>query len=373
MLRFDIKKSFSNKAVSNRPERNKVEAKSNVESSSSVEHLNFSGEIDLSGVCAIFGDSGAGKTTLIRCLIGLETCEGNISFKHQPWLEDDYERPISERRIGVVFQEPRLFPHLNVKQNLQLAAVKAQNSAFTIDSLSKQLGFSELLSHQTTQLSGGQKQRIAIARALLTNPQLLIMDEPLSSLDETSKQLLLPFLKRVSLQIPILYITHSIHELFYLSKQMLLVNQGRIEAIGEPQQLFLDSELSLIKFAQQGLIVNVTVKSFDEKEGLIEGTLDGQSLFISAESAPLMPQIQVKISSRDVIVATKPITESSLLNCISAQVVDFVQYDNQAIILTLKIESQFLYARITLRSFNKLGLSVGSCVYAHVKTMSILN
>ncbi|TEW56063.1 molybdenum ABC transporter ATP-binding protein [Psychromonas sp. RZ22] len=366
MLKFNIQKAFNNNAVND-----------NV--------LHFEGEIELSGVCTIFGDSGAGKTTLLRCLAGLETCEGQIQFNQQAWLntnalvnQNKFLLATEKRRIGMVFQEPRLFPHLNVQQNLLLAVAKAttqehSDNIFTIDKLAQQLGFSELLTYQTTQLSGGQKQRIAIARALLTNPTLLIMDEPLSSLDISSKNLLLPFLKLVSLHIPILYVTHSIHELFYLSKNMLLVNEGKVEAIGEPQKLFLDSELSLRKFAHQGLIVNVQVKTIDLTEGLIEGLVDGQTLFINTVEEPKTKSIQVKINSRDVIIATKPIMDSSLLNCLSVQLVDFMKDDKNSMILTLKIGSQFIYARITSRSFHKLQLEVGSCVYAHVKTMSIIN
>ena len=359
MLKFNIQKSFKGQDKHSKK-------------------LHFKGEVDLSGVCTIFGDSGAGKTTFLRCLIGLESCTGNITFQGQQWLGSDannkvHTLAVEDRNIGVVFQEPRLFPHLNVQQNLELAVRKAKNCTFTINHLAEKLGFTDLLSHQTTQLSGGQKQRIAIARALLTNPQLLVMDEPLSSLDVTSKRLLLPFLKQISEQIPILYITHSEHELFYLSKQMLLVNDGEVEAIGEPQKLFLDSHLSLIKFAQQGLILTVLVKEYDQQEALIKGCLDGQTLYVSAERAPTTSQIQVKINSRDVIVALQPIEGSSLLNCLLAQIVDYSQDNQKAVVLTLKVQSQCIYAYITLRSFNKLKLTVGSRVYAHVKTMSIIN
>jgi len=352
MLKFNISKSFNNQQST----------------------MHFQGEINLSGVCGIFGDSGAGKTTLLRCLIGLENCQGDISYNNQVWLKNGKKLKLTEqRKVGVVFQEPRLFPHLNVYENLKLAVKKATKGQFTIENLAHSLGFEALLNQQTTQLSGGQKQRIAIARALLTDPQLLIMDEPLSSLDIHSKQILLPFLKQISKKIPILYITHSEQELFYLSQMMILINAGEIEAIGEPQQLFLDSELSLIKFAQQGLILNIRVKAFNPKEALIKCSLDGQSLYVSADQAPNVDSIQVKINSRDVIVALKPIQESSLLNCLFVEVVDYRQDQQQAVILTLKAHTQCIYAYITLRSFNKLKLAIGSHVYAHVKTMSIIN
>lgn len=372
MLKFNITKTFHHNGQ-HYADHHDVSSADTGSKDTSKHALHFIGEVALSGVCTIFGDSGAGKTTLLRCLVGLDTCTGSIHFNDQEWLSHQHLMAVEKRRIGVVFQEPRLFPHLNVQQNLQLAVNKAKNSDYSIATLAEKLGFTELLKHQTTQLSGGQKQRIAIARALLTNPQLLVMDEPLSSLDTSSKALLLPFLKQVSLQIPILYITHSTHELFYLSQQMLLVNNGSIEAIGEPQALFLDKKLSLIKFAQQGLIVDIKVRHFDRQQGLIEGCLDGQALYISAEQAPEIDKLQIKINSRDVIVATNPILESSLLNCLSAQVIDVCEDDKKAVILTLKLKVQFIYARITLRSFNALNLTVGSRVYAHIKTMSIIN
>lgn len=341
--------------------------------------LSFHAAVELSGICAIFGDSGAGKTTLLRCLTGLEACEGEITFNGLPWLrsasaEGDavYVAP-EKRRIGVVFQEPRLFPHLNVLQNLKLAVTKSGFSSFSIDGLAEQLGFTSLLQHQTTQLSGGQKQRIAIARALLTNPKLLVMDEPLSSLDEGSRQQLLPFLKQISTQIPILYITHSMHELFYLSNQMLLVNAGKVEAYGEPQQLFLNNTLSLRKFAHQGLIINAAVGHFSATDGLLTCDIEGQKLFIAVTEAPKTPFIQVKIHSRDVIIATQPITESSLLNCLMATIVEIIDDSKLAKVLMLKINKQYIYARITQRSFLHLNLALGESVYAHVKTMSIIN
>jgi molybdate transport system ATP-binding protein len=355
MLRFNIKKTFKN----SKP-------------------LHFKGEISLMhGVCTIFGDSGAGKTTLMRCLMGLESFEGEVVFQYQEWCTENKFVKIEKREIGAVFQEPRLFPHLNVRQNLQLAVSKVGKSPFTIESLAAQLGFEDLLKHNTTQLSGGEKQRIAIARALLSNPQLIVMDEPLSSLDEGSKKILLPFIKRVSLQIPIIYITHSVKELFYLSETMILLNDGQVEAIGDPQQLFLNNNLSVAKFAHEGLVLNLWIKGFDPEYQLIEAVVKGkvneQTLFISAKKASNFKQMQVRINSRDVVIANEPIIGSSLLNCLSATVVECALDEGQSMILTLQVETQYIYARITLRSFNMLNLAVGSHIYAHVKTMGLLN
>ncbi|MCP5076998.1 MAG: ATP-binding cassette domain-containing protein, partial [Psychromonas sp.] len=210
--------------------------------------FDFSGQVTTKGICGIFGDSGAGKTSLVRALIGLDDkFSGSVLFNDTIWQDASLFVKTEKRRIGMVFQEPRLFPHLDTLGNLTLA--KHKQSLYSIDELAKLLDFENLLSKKTVALSGGQKQRIAIARAILTAPQLLIMDEPLSSLDKHSRELLLPFIKLLAKKVPILYITHSMQELFYLASNMLLINNCKIEAIGEPQKLFIDPTLSLAKHA----------------------------------------------------------------------------------------------------------------------------
>lgn len=348
MLSFNIKKQFAND-----------------------KQMHFIADITLQGVTTVFGDSGAGKTTLLRCLTGLESCQGYIRFQQQDWLTEHTTIATEKRNIGVVFQEPRLFPHLNVQKNLQLALNKQRQCDFDINDLAKQLGFESLLLQHPSQLSGGQKQRVAIARALLSNPQLLVMDEPLSSLDEASKNLLLPFIKQLSTKIPIIYISHSIAELFYLSQQMILVNHGQVEAVGLPQQLFLDSSLSLVKYAHEGMIVELKRVAYDKQDQLLHAQLDGQDIYIASSEHDLPAQLQVKINSRDVVVAHQPILHSSLLNSLHVQLVDFIEVE-QHIVLTLKLTRQFIYARITKRSFNSLKLKQGSYLYAHVKTMGII-
>ena len=242
-------------------------------------HLfNFSGLIPLQGVCGIFGDSGAGKTSLVRALIGLDSdFSGDVVFNNNVWQNDHHFVKTEHRGIGMVFQEPRLFPHLDALGNLTLA--KHKQSLYTIDELAQLLDFETILDKKTVALSGGQKQRIAIARAILTAPQLLIMDEPLSSLDKHSRALLLPFIKQLAKQIPILYITHSMHELFYLADHMLLINNGEVEARGEPQTLFLDPTLSLVKHAHSGLLLTVDELKWDLENAILQGKVDGQPIF----------------------------------------------------------------------------------------------
>lgn len=334
--------------------------------------MHFVAELQSAGINTVFGDSGAGKTTLLRCLLGLESCAGDIQFNGCYWQQNEHTVRTEKRQIGVVFQEPRFFPHLNVLNNLRLAIKKNNNSDENIFHLARELGFTDLLNLSVLQLSGGQKQRVAIARALLTKPQLLVMDEPLSSLDEASKTLLLPFIKTLAEKIPIIYVTHSISELFYLGGQMLLVNKGRIEAVGKAQQLFLDSSLSLAKYAHEGMIVDVHVCGYDSDDRLLHCHLDEQDLYIATTNNTQIKSLQIKINSRDVVVARQAIKDSSLLNSLSVQLVDYIKVEAH-IVLTLKLSSQFIYARITQRSFKQLQLTQGDFLFAHVKTMSIVS
>lgn len=331
----------------------------------------FSGQIKLQGVCGIFGDSGAGKTSLVRALIGLdERFSGSVIFKNRVWQDNRHFIKTEHRHIGMVFQEPRLFPHLDALGNLTLALHK--QSLYSIAELATLLDFEDLLTKKSVALSGGQQQRIAIARAILTAPQLLIMDEPLSSLDKHSKSLLLPFIKQLSTKIPVLYITHSMQELFYLANNMLLVNNGEIEAIGAPQTLFLDPTLSLAKHAHSGLLITVNNLLWDEKSAMMQGKLDGQKIYLTMDKLLDEAQIQIKVESKDVIIATQKFSHSSLQNCFVTTIEQIEKLTENHILLTLNLGKQKLLAKITAKSLQQLQLTVGQTVFSYIKAVSII-
>ena len=340
--------------------------------------LQFNGEIKLSGICTVFGDSGAGKTSLVRAIAGFESdFYGRIRFKSTQWQDKKLFVKTESRNIGFVFQEPRLFPHLDVLGNLQLAGTKAKNPLYTIEQLSEELQFTSLLNKKSSQLSGGQKQRIAIARAILRAPDLLIMDEPLSSLDKISRSGLLTFIKKLGDQIPIIYISHRMQEVFYLSRQMILIDKGSIEAIGDPHKLFIDPQLSLVKHAHSGLLMRVDKLEWHNEYSTAMGQLDGQTVMLTGyqyqDDEAFPEEVHIKVESKDIIIATETIKNSSLQNCLKATILDIENIDVGIVLLTLTTGKQKILAKISKKSLMELQLQPNTEVFAYIKAMSILN
>ena len=183
------------------------------------------------GLTALTGPSGSGKTTLMRCLAGLIRLPGALVVEGETWQDPRLFRPPHRRAVGVVFQEASLLPHLSVRGNLLYGARRTGPASPTaLDEMADLLGLAPLLSRATPNLSGGERQRVALGRALLAQPRLLLMDEPLSNLDAESKAEILPYLERLhrSLAIPVLYITHDPGEIARLADQVLLMRDGRI-------------------------------------------------------------------------------------------------------------------------------------------------
>tara|TARA_R110001583_G_scaffold1612_1_gene12677 strand:+ start:34992 stop:36053 length:1062 start_codon:yes stop_codon:yes gene_type:complete len=334
--------------------------------------FDFNAKIPLQGICGIFGDSGAGKTSLVHALIGLDNeFTGFVTFNGVKWQDSHCFVKTAQRRIGMVFQEPRLFPHLNTLGNLKLA--KNKHSLYTIKELARLLDFESLLAQQIMTLSGGQKQRVAIARAVLTAPQLLVMDEPLSSLDQHSRESVLPFIKALSKQIPILYITHSMQELFYLANNMLLISNGKVEAVGHPQALFIDPTLSLAKHAHSGLLIEVDKLSWDAENAILQGEVEGQRIYLTVDAPIKLQKIQIKVESKDVIIATQAFHNSSLQNCFVCQIEQIEKISASHVLLTLALGKQKLLAKISFKSLQQLQLKVGQSVFSYIKAVSIIS
>ena len=198
--------------------------------------LDVAFEVPAAGVTALFGPSGAGKTTVLRCIAGLERLGGRVAVEGEVWQDARSFRPPHLRPIGYVFQEPSLFAHLTVRGNLEYGLRRAGAARLGLDEVVAFLGLEPLLRRSTTRLSGGERQRVAIGRALLAQPRLLLLDEPLSGLDAEAKAEILPYLERLHqlMRIPVLYVSHDAGEVAGFAERVLLMREGRIMPAPQP-------------------------------------------------------------------------------------------------------------------------------------------
>ena len=200
-----------------------------------------------SRVTSIFGPSGAGKTTLVNVIAGLVRPKTGLVAVDGAVLLDTaggIDIPANKRRIGYVFQDARLFPHLSVRQNLLYGQWFAPRGArrTALDEVAELLNLAPLFKRATPQLSGGEKQRVAIGRALLSSPRLLLLDEPLSSLDHARKQEVMPFLERLRDQalVKIVYVSHAVAEVKRLADTVVMLRDGRVTDIKQSKDLRVD-------------------------------------------------------------------------------------------------------------------------------------
>jgi len=349
-----------------------------------IEHRLGAFELDIHfrsgrGLTALFGRSGAGKTSVINAIAGLVRPErGRIVV--DGWVLMDTERgirtPAHHRRVGYVFQEDRLFPHLTVRQNLLFGRWFAPGSGppARLDDVVDLLGIGSLLDRRPGRLSGGEKQRVAIGRALLASPRLLLMDEPLASLDARRKDEILPYIERLRDQtsVPIVYVSHAVAEVTRLASTIVLISDGRVRAVGPLQEVMGRAELYPIagRF-EAGAVLAVRVTAQDPRWGLTELAGAFGKLTVPRLPAPVGAALRVRIRARDVILAATPPTGISALNILAGQVEAVVPIEEAALEVQLRLGDERLLARVTRRSGASLGLVPGREDFAVIKTVAI--
>ncbi|MGA7324365.1 MAG: molybdenum ABC transporter ATP-binding protein [Rhodomicrobium sp.] len=327
---------------------------------------------------ALFGRSGAGKTTLINIIAGLTRPQrGRVTVDGR--VLSDKARgifvPPHRRKIGMIFQEGRLFPHLSVRQNLLYGSWFAGPAGrrAQLSRIARLLGIEHLLGRYPEHLSGGEKQRVAIGRALLASPKLLLMDEPLSSLDEQRKQEILPYIERLrdEEKIPIVYVSHSVAEVSRLSDTLVILEDGKVRACGPTVDIM--QRLDLVPAAgpeEAGALIEAVVDSHDAKHHLTSlRSLAGNWLVPLLTIAP-GKKVRMRIRARDVMIALQRPDAMSALNVIPAQVEEIGPKNGPAVDIKLNCSGEALVARLTLRSVEKLSLTVGTPVFAIVKSVA---
>lgn len=331
------------------------------------------------GLTALFGRSGSGKTTLVNAIAGLNRPDhGRILVRGVPLL--DTERPLfvapHRRRIGYVFQEARLFPHLSVRQNLRYGSWFADRSrAYAdFDAIVAMLGIGHLLDRRPNVLSGGEKQRVAIGRALMASPQILLMDEPMASLDEARKNEIAPFIERVRDQalVPIVYVSHSVAEVSRLATTIVVLADGKVAASGDASSVL--SQAGIFHGTDRdetGVLVPTRVIGHDETYDLtILGCGAGQ-FFVPRVNLPMGSAVRLRIRARDVTLATRRPHHSSAQNVLEGIIIGIGQAAGPIVDLQLDCHGDHLVARLTRRAVAMLELRPGLPVFAIVKSVTL--
>ncbi len=342
--------------------------------------LDVAFDLPMQGITALFGPSGCGKTTILRCMAGLHRLDGHMIVGHDCWQNDDTNlfRAPHKRPVGYVFQEASLFAHLSVRKNLLYGARRAARNGDTrtlhFDDIVTLLEVSHLLDRSPADLSGGERQRVAVGRALLSQPELLLMDEPLSALDRMTKEEILPYFDTLhkELAIPILYVSHDIAEVVQLADRMIVLSEGRKVADGPIVDILerLDLQPATGRF-EAGVVLTARVIDQDSKFHLTHLDHHGQSITVPATDVRIGDDVRLRIRARDVALATQRPGAMSIRNIFEGTIVEIREEPGTAFAETLvDIGGGRLRARITREAAADLSLEVGKPVFALVKSIS---
>lgn len=342
----------------------------------------FTLNVDLSlpsrGVTALFGHSGCGKTTLLRCIAGLQPASGELHVDGETWQHGPRFLPVHRRPLAYVFQEASLFPHLSVRSNLAYGYKRTPEARRRIDfdEAVEWLGLDDLLQRKPDSLSGGQRQRAAIARALLTSPRLLLMDEPLAALDLKSKTEILPYLERLrdELDIPLIYVTHSPDEVARLADHLVVMDRGQTLASGSLTETLARLDLPINREQDASVALEARVAERDATWHLTRAEFPGGDLWVRDAGVPVGGRVRLRVLARDVSLTLVRPEQTSILNILPAKVTAVAEDSHPALRLArIEAGATPLLARLTARSANTLGLAPGKEVWAQVKSVAVLD
>ena len=347
----------------------------------SVKRKSFSLDIDIdipqNGITMIYGPSGSGKTTLLRAIAGLEkNINGFIKIGNTVWQDENIYLPVHKRSQGFVFQEPSLFPHLNVKDNIEygLKRVFELDKSTLMNKCIDLLNIRSLLGRMPEKLSGGEKQRVAIARAISCSPRILLMDEPLSSLDSSHKKEIMPYLESLNdnLEIPIIYVSHSPDEVIRLSDYLVYVEKGLVIDHGPISDILSNPRFSFSQGDSAKSLIIGQVIDYDEKFNLTYIKFSGGTILVASNSLSNGSSVRLSIRARDVSITKNRQSDTSILNILPAKIKNITSDGNSQVMVTCKIGNNLLLSRITKKSAHLLNLKDGDNVFAQIKTVALL-
>lgn len=318
--------------------------------------LDVNVEVPDTGVTGIFGESGSGKTTLLRCIAGLEPHDG---------------LPAHKRNVGYVFQDPGLFPHLTVSGNIEYGARRATTHRVDRAAVIEMLGIGNLLDRKPGSLSGGEAQRVAIAAALLRSPDLVLMDEPLASLDRKRKDELLPYfdLLHDELSVPVIYVSHDIEEISRLCDHLVVLDAGKVAASGDLFDIVSRVDMPVFSGRNAGVVLWAT--PMDHEEGLTRFDFGDGNIWVPGEFATGKKPLRLRIAASDVSIARERPTSTTILNILRATVEEVHAVNTATALVRLGAGNQSLLAQVTNRSVRRLELKPGDQVFAQLKSVTV--
>jgi molybdate transport system ATP-binding protein len=330
------------------------------------------------GLTALFGPSGSGKTTLVNAIGGLiRPSHGRIAAMGRVLVDTEQGIfvPKHRRRIGYVFQEGRLFPHLNVRQNLLFGRwfTPKHERIASFDKVVALLGIGHLLDRWPSTLSGGEKQRVAIGRALLADPQFLLMDEPLASLDEARKAEIYPYIERLRDEggIPIILVSHSVAEIARLATSVVVLSHGQVAASGQASDILRHTSL-FPQFgpAEAGALMEARVLRHEGAYDLTVLQAKAGTLTVPRLDRPVGASLRVRLRARDIILSLKPPEGLSAMNVLPGTILSISEQDGSSVDVVLDCGGDSLVAHVTRKSVERLGLAPGLSVYAIIKSIA---
>lgn len=332
-------------------------------------------QIPTQGVTAIFGLSGSGKTSLINLVSGLSQPDDGFIRLNDRTLVDIAQgesQPAHQRHIGYVFQDARLFPHYSVKGNLRYGMKNIAQADF--DYIVALLGIGHLLKRYPLTLSGGEKQRVAIGRALLTDPDILLMDEPLSALDMPRKRELMQYLERLSqeINVPILYVTHSLDELLRLADRVVLMENGIVKAYDTVENIWNSPIFTPWKGeTEQSSVLSLPIYLHNPPYKMTALSLGSQRLWIAQAQGEIGDRVRVCIYSSDVSLTLSQPAHTSIRNILRGQIAQ-IEMREQRVDIAVLAEGHKIWASISKWAHNELRFTQGMDVYVQIKAVSVV-
>jgi molybdate transport system ATP-binding protein len=334
-------------------------------------------DVPTPGLTVLFGPSGAGKSTVIAAAAGLlrpDACRIALDGLVLADTETGVWVPPEARHVGLVFQDARLFPHMSVAKNLRYGMRRAPAGPIGFDEVVGLLGIGALLDRRPHTLSGGERQRVAIGRALLAQPRLLLMDEPLASLDADRKAEIVPYLTKIKtvLRLPVLYVTHAMEEVARLADAIVLMEDGRAVASGDLHAMTARADLTIARREDAAAVLTARVLSHDIERQLTAIEAGGERLLVPLVDEPVGASVRVRIPAREVILAGEAPSAISVHNIVPATVRAVTEdRARHAALVELALRDGAFLARVTPDAVARLRLSAGAPVLALIKSVAI--